>query len=73
MWFYDYKNIHFEIIPQKNRYILIVNGERIGSYHSVNSAVSDIISQATGYSDWDMLDVCDADNIPESIADWNRT
>lgn len=45
-----------EIVPAPDgRWWLIIDGERVGSYHRPEGAADDVYCQATGHHGWDAL------------------
>ena len=59
----------FWITAQSNgRYLLSINDEGLGSYHSPESAADDVYSCTTGYYDWDNQGSCSE---PTDLSEWN--
>ncbi|NJK58869.1 MAG: hypothetical protein HC939_24290 [Pleurocapsa sp. SU_5_0] len=68
-WSYKIKSGTFWISPQSNgRYLLSINNQALGSYHSPQSAADDVYQCATGYDAWDNKGSCLE---PTDLSEWN--
>ncbi|WP_043793493.1 hypothetical protein [Solidesulfovibrio fructosivorans] len=59
----------FSIRPDAGRWVLCMNDEALGSYHSPESAADDVFMCATTFDAWDSQGTV---HEPESLAEWER-
>lgn len=72
MWIYRTPIGTFWIRPQAGgRWVLGIEDEALGSYHSPEAAASDVADRATGWSEWDDSRVMMGWE-PSGLAEWSR-
>lgn len=60
----------FWIKPHQGIYVLGINDDSIGSYHSAVAAADDVFTHATGHFPWDKLDGIEEG--PTDIYEWEH-
>lgn len=61
----------FWIKPFNGRFLLGIDGEQLGSYHSAVAAADDVYVHVTGCNEWDELDD-QVSAAPTDIYEWEQ-
>ena len=70
MWYFNSKYGTIYILPTSDgRFTVHFDGDNYGSYHSANSAASDVAHFVIGCYEWDCHD-CEFD-VPETVSEWD--
>ncbi len=60
----------FWIKPHLGKFLLGINNDALGSYHSAVAAADDVYTHVTGHFPWDILD--GIEDGPTDIYEWER-